>query len=232
MVTISVVLLFSMADTTDTQHEIPVTPPVGSEPEVEAPGTDEEAETLADAQLSDDARRLRWQSRRPRILHLKEGVAKVLGEPDERGFRALELVPLFDVGDRIVVDCCTKLLRPWTNQHGETVYPWLQTIVGKVRSIDDEAGVVSLFDEESDPRNPAVRWVSFRDGLHDFRLAPAKGNPFAAAAVKPVKPPPAPGEVRRGRGRPKGSKNRPKEVILAEREAYKKLKEERKKGKR
>lgn len=230
MVTICVVLLFTMADTTDTPQEIPEVQAVRTEPEVEVPeGDGLDAE---EAQLSDDARRARWQSRRPRILHLKEGVAKVLSDPDEKGLRHMEAVPLFDVGDRVVVDRCTRLLRPWTNAEGVQVWPWLETIVGKVRSIDDETGLVTILSEEGDPRNPPVRYTNYKDDLHDFRLAPARGNPFAAPAVKPVKPPPAPGEVRRGRGRPKGSKNRPKEEIRAEREAYKKLKEERKKGKR
>lgn len=225
-------------DATNEQPEILETPAVGTEPE--QPELDEDAKTLEDAHLSETDRRLRWQARRPRILHLEEGVARTLGDPDERGFRRTELVPLFDVGDRIVVDCCTKLLRPWTNDHGVTVYPWLQTLVGKVRSIDDETGVVSLYDEESDPRNPMVRWVSFRDGLHDFRLAPARGNPFnvilakqaeraakiAAAAADPNAP------KKRGRGRPKGSRNRSKEEIAAEREAYRKAREERRRGSR
>lgn len=222
-----------MDDTTTEQPEILETPAVGPEPEL-----DETAEALADAHLSDDARRLRWQSRRPRILHLQSGVVQHFGDRDPvTGLLPMEKLPLFDVGDRIVVDVCTKLLRPWTNNHGELVYPWLHTIVGKVRSIDDDTGLVTMYDEESDMRNPTVRYVNYKDDLHDFRLCqvagmPIKGNPFNAEKIKPVRPPPAPGEERRGRGRPKGSKNRPKEEIVAEREAYKKLKEERKKGKR
>lgn len=217
------------ADTTDAQSNIFETPAVGPEPDPTA----DEAAAFEEAVMSDDARRARWQSRRPRILHLPEGVAHVKGERDPNtGLMPVELVPLFDVGTRIVVDCTTKLLRPVGVVGGEPVWPWLETIVGKVRSIDDETGLVTVYDEESDPRCPKVRYVSFRDGLHDFRLAPERGNPFNAEKVKPVRPPPAPGEVRRGRGRPKGSKNRPKEEIQAEREAYKKMREERKKGKR
>lgn len=218
-----------MDNTATEQPEILETPAVGPEPEV-----DETAEALKDAHLSDDARRMRWQSRRPPILHLKSGVVQHFDERDPvTKLLPVEKLPLFDVGDRIVVDVCTKLLRPWLNKYGEVVYPWLHTIVGKVRSIDDETGLVTMYDEDSDMRAPTVRYVNFKDDLHDFRLAPAKGNPFnVVAAAKPIKPPPAPGEVRRGRGRPKGSKNRSKEEIQAEREAYKKMREERKKGKR
>ena len=181
----------------------------GTEPETveSTPESDE------DVNLPDEARFARWQARRPRIEHLSPAVVSQAGERNpDTGLLASVILPLFDVGDRIVVDVRTTFL-PST--------PWLHTLVGKVRSIDDDTGVVSLYDEDSDPRCPMVRWVSFKDGLHDFRLAPAKGNPFNAEKVKPVRPPPAPGEERRGRGRPKGSKNRPKEEIKAEREAYK-----------
>lgn len=224
-----------MADTMDAQPEILETPAVGTDSGTEPAPEEVDADALGleDATLSDDARRARWQSRRPRILHLKEGIARVLGDKDpETGLMPQVIVPLFDVGDRVVVDCCTILLRPWLNEDGKPVPPWLETIVGKVRTIDDDTGLVTIQSEDGDPRNPPVRYANFKDSLFDFRLAPAKGNPFAASAVKPVRPPPAPGEERRGRGRPKGSKNRSKEEIEAEREAYRKMKEERKKGKR
>lgn len=166
------------------------------------PTEDTDTTLQGDEHLPDDARLARWQSRRPSIEHLEAGVVFPPGEGTA--------LPVFDVGDRIVVDCRTTLLRS---------NPWLETIVGRVRTIDDDTGLVSLFDEESDSRNPTVRWVSFRDPMFDVRLAPAKGNPFNAERIKATRPPPAPGEVRRGRGRPKGSKNRPKDVIKAEKEA-------------
>lgn len=207
-----------MADTTETQSQkteiddlVEKAIREGTEPEQDA--SDDDVIDAEDASLSEDARKARWQSRRPRIEHLQPAVVSQAGERNpETGLLESLVLPLFDVGDRIVADVRTRFL-PGA--------PWLHTLVGKVRSIDDETGVVSLYDEESDPRCPTVRWVSFKDGLHDIRLAPAKGNPFNAEKVKPVRPPPVEGEVRRGRGRPKGSKNRPKEEIKAEREAYK-----------
>ena len=130
-------------------------------------------------------------------------------------------MPLFSVGDRVVVDRRTNLLP------GD---PWLETIVGRVRSIDDESGAVSILDEEGDPRHPPCRWFSLRDELTDFRFAPARGNPFNVPAV-PKREAPAtpvdPSQPKR-KGRPKGSKNRPKEEIRAEREAYKKMRAEKK----
>lgn len=165
--------------------------------------------------MSREAMRARWQARRPNIDHLKSGI---VAEGDL-------VLPVFDVGERIVVDVRTRFLG------GD---PWLHTLVGKVRSIDDETGLVSLLDEESDPRSPMVRWVSFKDELHDFRLAPLRGDPFAVSAVRAPKQVAAPVEGKRGRGRPAGSRNRSKEEIQAEREAYRKMREEKKarRGKR
>ena len=176
------------------------------DPEVTAPiptPIEEEEETIkAEDMLSHEQRFQRWQSKRPPIDHLRDGV---FHNSDGTS------LPLFDVGDRIVVDVRTTLLRG---------VPWLQTLVGKVRTIDDESGLVTLWDEDADPRNPPCRYVNFKDTLHIFKLAPDKGNPFEPPpAPKPEKPQPVSGK--KGRGRPKGSKNRPKDVIKAEREARK-----------
>ena len=174
----------------------------------------EAAEAAAALSMSETERRDRWQSRRPVIGHLKSGIVEIESEPDESGKKKVEVLPVFDVGQRIVVDISTKLL-PGT--------PWLQTIVGRVRSIDDDTGLVTIYDEDSDARIPTVRYVSLKDGLHIFKLAPTKGDPFAVRAVKAQLKKEAlaaaqPG-VKRGRGRPKGVKNRPKDVIKAEKEA-------------
>jgi len=171
-------------------------------------------EDVEDATLTDDARRERWQARRPPVDHLEPGLLLPDGGAP---------LPVFDVGDRIVVDRRTALLRG---------SPWLETIVGKVRSIDDDVGLVSLWDEAGDARNPPVRWASMVDGMHDFRLAPASGDPFdpdriaraRAAAARAAAL--AAGPPRRGRGRPRGSKNRPKDVIQAERAARRAAREE------
>jgi hypothetical protein len=154
-----------------------------------------------DVGLSREVRHLRWQAKRPVIAHLHPGV---LPGPDGP-------VPMFDVGDRIVVDCMTDKLQG---------RPWLETIVGRVRSIDDDSGLVTIFDEDSDFKLPKIRYVSFKRELYTFKLAPKTGNPFEPpAVVKQPKLPPQ--EGKRSRGRPKGSVNRPKDVIRAEKEARK-----------
>lgn len=187
---------------------------------------DDDRVDMEEAGLSDEQRRQRWLSRRPRIDHLKDAIVEV----EAAEGTGTERVPLFDVGDRIVVDVCTSWLRG---------NPWIYTIVGKVRSIDDETGLVTMWDEDSDRYCPKLRYVNFKgehSHLRTFKLAPAHGNPFTITAIRQAsRPEPKPGDPpKRGRGRPKGSKNRPKEVIQAEREAYKKMMEERRKhrGKR
>lgn len=103
--------------------------------------------------LSQEARMKRWQAHRRPIDHLQPGVVT-----DADGAR----LPLFDVGSKIAVECRTDVLQD---------HPWLETLVGRVRSIDDESGVVTLFDDDSDPRLPAVRYVSFLlPDLFDIRL--------------------------------------------------------------
>jgi len=183
------------------------------DPELAA-AAEEAAEATLSLGMSESERRDRWQARRPVIGHLKDGVVEVAQEPDEMGVKKLEKFPLFDVGQRVVVDITTTLLPG---------LPWLQTLVGRVRTIDDDTGLVTIFDEDSDARIPTVRYVSYKDGLHIFKLAPEKGDPFAVRAVKAQLKKEAlaaakPGE-KRGRGRPRGVKNRPKEVIKAEKEA-------------
>ena len=164
---------------------------------------EKETELTGDEHLSHEQRFARWQAKRPNIDHLPTGIAV---DPSDGS-----CVPLFDVGDRIVVDRRTTLLRGT---------PWLETIVGKVRSIDDDSGLVTMWDEEGDARNPPCKYVNFKDALHIFKLAPAKGDPFVPPPPpKQPKPQKQPGE--KHRGRPKGSKNRPKDVIQAEREARK-----------
>lgn len=166
--------------------------------------------------LTNEVRHARWQARKPVIEHLTEGIVKVPATDDSPE----QLVPLFSEGERIVVECRSAFL------NGS---PWIYTLVGKVVSIDDESGEVRMFDEESDRAYPKTRLVSFHSDLFRFRLAPPRGNPFNVTLAKAherklaaeVKAQEA-GEpvVKKGRGRPAGQKNRPKEVIKAEKEAY------------
>jgi len=170
-------------------------------------GDDPDKVDPSEAEISDAARKTRWMLRRPSIDHLEP--ASVTTELEGE----ITTLPLFDLGDRIVIDSCTPHLKG---------SPWLETIVGTVKSIDDDTGDISVFDEATDQRCPTVRWANIRNELQVIRLAPAKGDPFdTALATRVVKPVLQPGQVKRGRGRPPGVKNRPKEVIKAEKEARK-----------
>lgn len=171
--------------------------------------------------LSPEQKEQRRLSRKPRVDHLADGVHRSNGLT----------VALFDVGDRIVVERRTDLLEG---------SPWLDTLVGKVMSIDDDTGTVSLADEDSDPRLPVRRYASYLSHLHLFKLAPVKGDPFKAPSrVRADAPPTAstakspcaasPGD-KKGKGRPKGTKNRPKEVVQAEKEQRRKEREEKKRA--
>lgn len=150
---------------------------------------DEDEQTLAEQQLGREEREKRRLARKPDISHLKPGVAEVNGE----------LLPLFDVGSKIVVE---RRSGPLKNQ------PWLDTRVYRVRMIDDDTGVIGAWDEEW-PHGTHNCFLSFKDGLHDIRLAPKVGNPFVSRKERP-KPEQDPDAPKRKRGRPLGSKNRPK----------------------
>lgn len=202
-----------------TREEEKLSETEGAAPSVNSEINDSDEDTVDvndEASLSAEARKQRWLSRRPKVDHLPVGVT-VLDDPESLGEKLY--LPLFDVGQRVVVDCTTSLLK-------EDM--WLMTLVGSIRSIDDDSGLVTLFDEESDMRAPMVRYVSFKDGKHDIRLAPVKGSPFAeglrARLLKEQKDAERNAAIlsgeKRGRGRPKGTKNRPKEEVKAEREAY------------
>jgi len=116
--------------------------------------------------LSIEQRRAKWLSKRPDISHLKNGIVQTPEGP----------LPLFNVNDRIVVDRRTSLLEDKM---------WLETIVGTVKSIDDDKGIVMMTDEEADQRQRVRRFVSFKDGMHDIRIAPkGRGNPFVCKGTK------------------------------------------------
>jgi len=170
-------------------------------PEPEPPSDDERAaaEEYATAGLTPEQREARRLSRKPPIDHLPDGTAVYQGQ----------VIPLFDVGDRIVAERHIDFLAG---------NPWLDTRIYVVRSIDDDTGAVHCTDEEMQH----YACVGFKRPLTRIKLAPKKGNPFNAPKVKreEAKVELPPGEKKK-RGRPKGSKNRPKEEIRAEKQARK-----------
>lgn len=167
------------------------------------------ADELENALLSKEQREQKRLARRPSIDHLVDGVGTTPSG---------ERVALFDVGDRIVVE--RNLL--WS------LGTWLDTRVYIVKEIDDESGVVRCADEEM--QHHAV--VGFKHPGQTFKLAPEKGNPFtqgavrealkvAKAAEKANSGEALPNGEKKRRGRPKGTKNRPREEIKAEKQARK-----------
>jgi len=180
--------------------EQPIPEPVffTEEPEDKRPEVDEEEEEFKSAGLSPEQRAARREAKRPNINHLTDAVAEL-----PNGDR----VALFDVGDRIIV----QRNLTWALDQ------WLDTRVYVVKSINDDTGAVHCQDDEMGH----YACVGFKTPGQLFKFAPKKGNPFKAPKVeKPVQPDLPPGEKKR-RGRPKGSKNRSKEVIKQERQARK-----------
>ena len=162
-----------------------------------APAQDADFE---EATLAPEVREQRRLARKPIIDHLKSGVLK---DGDS-------IIPLFDIGDRVVVERKSSLLAGT---------PWLDTQIFTIESIDDETGVARGWHEELQRSG----FFGFRDPNTDVRLAPKRGNPFKAVAVareeKKAEKKANNEPIRRGR--PKGSKNRSKDEIKAEKLARK-----------
>lgn len=125
-------------------------------------------------------------------------------------------VAQFEEGDKIVIERYSSFLK------GK---PYLDTKTYKVVRHDVFTGRLHLFDEQLD-QNAIVNWKESLKFGTVFKLAmgnavstkkkrgrPRK-NPIEATEAKPA------GE-KKGRGRPKGAKNRPKEEIKAEKDAKK-----------
>ncbi len=140
-------------------------------------------------------------SKKPNIDHLENGVTWV---------NELGVVPLFGVGDRIIAERHLSILDD---------HRWLDTRIYIVQSIDDDLGVVHCQDEEQ--RHYAC--VGFKHPYTKIKLVPKRGNPWKASKIE--KPRQIDGvsqgdsAKKKGRGRPKGSKNRDRETIKAEKAA-------------
>ena len=178
---------------------------------VPPPGTPDEVDdgSIQDLGLSPEQAEAKRLARKPDTSHL---------EPALHQDPVLGPVPLFNVGDRIVVERHTSLLRG---------RPWLDTRVLTVLSIDDVTGYVRCRDPEA---QQACLIGFLSDTTKVFLCAPA-GDPFSNTAKKAAKRAQesaarnaGAGETvattdadgKKRRGRPKGSKNRPRDVVLAE----------------
>lgn len=158
----------------------------------EEPPTPETEDAFVAPAVSEE-RRL---SKKPSISHLADGVTKL-----EDG----TILPLFNVGERIIAERHLSILDD---------HRWLDTRIYIVTEIDDDLGIVHCQDEEQ--RHYAC--VGFKHPFTKIKLVPKRGNPWKVAIVE--KPRRLDGVTgKKGRGRPKGSKNRDKETIKQEKAA-------------
>lgn len=165
------------------------------------------------------------EARKPKISHLENATVTV-GD---------EILPLFGIGDRIVIERYAHVL---------PLRPWLDTQTYLVDDIDDETGDLKLWNADL-----------MQHAMANFRTGPARGDVYKLfpkengslvigkrkrgrpkkdrSAESPKSTPAAansstapanstPGQKRK-RGRPPGSKNRPKAEIAAERLAKRAL---------
>ena len=167
----------------------------------------EEEVTVSTLLLDPETAHKAREARRPNIDWLEDAVAIVDGEP----------VPLFEVGDRLVIE----------RRAGEVLRgaPWLDTQTYQVMSINDETGDLHLWNKELCQHG----WGNYITGPSRgdvYKLAPNTKSAFSKKKrgrpkkhpEKPVSDPLPDGEKKR-RGRPKGSKNRSKDVIKEEKDA-------------
>jgi hypothetical protein len=148
---------------------------------------------------------------RPNIDDMVDAVAK-----DDLGRPILLAKP----GEKLIVERFATILRG---------RPWLDTKTYTIQSIDEATGKVHLWDDELQ-RTALTDYIGGTAAGYRFKL-PIKGRAISSARKRgrpkkvvpvtqqPVVQPQEQGEVKRGRGRPKGVKNRDKETIAAEKKA-------------
>lgn len=140
-------------------------------------------------------------SRRPNTAHLKEATRRL-----ENGI----VVPLFEVGNRIIVERFISF---------DPRHPWLDTRTCIVRSIDITTGHVDCLDEELGHQVT----VGLRDPWTRVLLTPRGNKKLRASTGSTVSVKEKPARERSDGpakiGRPKGTKNRPREEVAAEKKA-------------
>lgn len=160
------------------------------------------------------------ESRKPDISWLEDATTKLADGT---------VIPLFNVGDSIVIERYATLLK---------TRPWLDTQTYVVRSIDDDTGDIKLWNPvlEQQAMNNFITGPTPEGGCI-FKLAPTRGSIDGkkrgrSAVTKRRQNHDAPPDVKPGssepkkhRGRPKGTKNRSKEVIAEEKARVRKERE-------
>lgn len=187
------------------------------------PQIEETPDAYVAAMSAREAHRL---ASRPVIDDLADAVVK-----DELG----RLILLAKPGEKLIVERFATILPG---------RPWLDTKTYTIQSIDEATGRIHLWDDELQ-RTALTDYISGTKAGYRFKL-PVKGRKVSskrkrgrprknvaapAVAVTPtVGPDGAP--VKRGRGRPKGVKNRDTATIAAEKKAKADLKAAKKKAKK
>jgi hypothetical protein len=173
-----------------------------------------EYESISSILASEAKERARLASK-PVLDHLEDAV-----EMDEGGIPTFTVAP----GDKVVIERYATILRG---------SPWLDTKVYTVESIDGVTGTLHLWDDDG----KCYAMTNYITGVaagFKFKVPPAKGG-MPTSQRKRGRPrkilPPgqekpstpsldADGQpVKKKRGRPPGVKNRPRDVIAAERRA-------------
>lgn len=174
----------------------------------EAPAVEETSDfTFAYLAKQEAKERARLASR-PNLDALPDAVVK-----DDMG----RMILLTRPGERLIVERFATVLPG---------RPWLDTKAYTVTSIDEVSGVVHLWDDALQ-RQAMTNYI---DAIrHGYRLKLTtrgmnissqrkRGRPKKMQTAAPVQQATAP-EEKRGRGRPKGSKNRDADVRMAEKKA-------------
>lgn len=121
-------------------------------------------------------------------------------------------VAQFTVGDKLVIERYATFLKG---------NPYLDTKTFRVIRMDEFTGRLHLYDDGME-QNAIINWKESIKSGTVFKLATSKMNiSTKKKRGRPRKSPieagdPAPQGEKKGRGRPKGAKNRPKEEIVAE----------------
>jgi hypothetical protein len=155
---------------------------------------------------------------KPLIDHLPDAV-----EQDELGMPVLLAKP----GDKLVIERTASML---------IGRPWLDTKTYTIESIDTASGNVNLWDDDLG-RFAATNYIEGLKVGYRFKLPagrtgigrrqrgrPRKNPTGAPEANKKIELGPDGLPIKKRRGRPAGSKNRPKELIRAEKKAKLELK--------
>lgn len=173
------------------------------------PLDEDEPETLTSLLASEARERARLTSK-PDLSYLEDAV-----ELGDDGVPQFTIAP----GDKVVIERYATILRG---------SPWLDTKVYTVEAIDGVSGTLHLWDDEG-KCHAATNYITGTAAGFKFKVPPAKGNvptsqrrrgrPRKLTPAGAPEAPPTPTGEKRGRGRPPGTKNRPRDVIAAEKRA-------------